>query len=239
MANSASRAKRLIRRQAKQATLDILPMLIGSGPFGIIFAVIANNAGLSFWQSQGFSLFVFAGSAQFVGINLLSAGVATGAIWLATYFINLRHLLYGASLASFARPLSQRWLLPLSFWLTDETFATVIARFEKAHLGVWAKWYWLFASIAMYLNWQLWCAAGYWLGDLLPGAENWGLEFAMVATFVVIIVSQITSIGRLIGVLAAAVISVTLALPYNLGMIAAALIGVIVGAWIDHRQVSQ
>ena len=78
--------------------VDIFPMLLGTAPFGIIFGAYALEMGIGIGGGQGFSLFVFAGSAQFVGANLYGQGASLVVIAITTFFINLRHTLYGASL---------------------------------------------------------------------------------------------------------------------------------------------
>ena len=75
-------------------------MMIGAAPFGLIFGTLAvTSAGLSFWGAMGFSLLVFAGSAQFVAAGLLAQGAGIPVIVFTTFVVNVRHVLYGASLA--------------------------------------------------------------------------------------------------------------------------------------------
>ncbi|MEO1444361.1 MAG: AzlC family ABC transporter permease [Chloroflexota bacterium] len=89
---------------------DTIPMVVGATPFGIIFGAFAvTQAGLSFWGAMGFSLFVFAGSAQFIGATLLAQGTGIGIIVLTTFIVNVRHALYGASLAPYMKHLQRRW----------------------------------------------------------------------------------------------------------------------------------
>ena len=109
---------------------DTVPLMVGAMPFGIVFGVIALNAGLSPVAVMGMSLFVFAGSAQFIGAGLVGQGVGLPLIVLTTALVNLRHALYAASLAPYLKHLPQRWLAPLGFWLTDETFAVAARRFS-------------------------------------------------------------------------------------------------------------
>ena len=75
---SLDRRRRYHLSQMGRALWDVLPMLVGTFPFGILYGLMARDAELTFWQSQGISLIVFAGSAQFLAITLLSAGSAIG-----------------------------------------------------------------------------------------------------------------------------------------------------------------
>ncbi|CAM5560820.1 hypothetical protein SSTU70S_03298 [Stutzerimonas stutzeri] len=92
---------------------DILPLVLGAIPFGIIFGTLSIAAGLSFWQTLGMSALVFAGSAQFIAVTLISGGVGAAVVLLTTFVVNLRHALYSAALQPFVRHLraagARRW----------------------------------------------------------------------------------------------------------------------------------
>ena len=134
---------------------DTFPLVLGAMPFGIIFGALALNAGLTAGAALGMSLFVFAGSAQFLGAGLVGQGAALGLIVLTTFVVNLRHALYSASLAPYMKRLPQLWLLPLGFWLTDETYAVVIRRYQRDDESPYKHWYFLGSEVFMYLNWNL------------------------------------------------------------------------------------
>ena len=102
---------------------DTLPLMFGSIAFGVIFGTLAIGAGLSPWATMAMSLFVFSGSAQFIAILLLGTGSGLWVIWFATLVLNLRHLLYAATLVDHVRHLRQGWRFPLAAFLTDEAVA--------------------------------------------------------------------------------------------------------------------
>ncbi len=110
-----------------------IPLVIGAVPFGIIFGALAITSGVSVLGTMALSIFVFAGSAQFIGVGLVAAGASIPVIVLTTFVVNLRHALYSATLAPYVRHLRQRWLLPLAYFLTDESF--VIASTHYAQPG--------------------------------------------------------------------------------------------------------
>lgn len=208
---------------------DSLPMLIGAAPFGVIFGTLAVGAGLSAGAALAMSAFVFAGSSQFVAVSLIGAGAALPVIWLTTFVVNLRHALYSATLLPYARDWSMRWRWPLAFWLTDETFAVVEHRFRSQGASG-GQWYQLGSSLAMYLNWLLWSALGVSLGKAVPELADWGLDFAMVATFTAIVAPQLKKRPALAAAVAAgAVALLARGLPYKLDLMLAALAGVVVG----------
>jgi len=215
---------------------DILPLIVGAIPFGIIFGTLSIGAGLSTWQTIGMSALVFAGSAQFIAITLITGGVGAAVVLLTTFVVNLRHALYSAALQPFVRHLSSRWRVPLAFWLTDEAFAVIQHRYARDDASPYKHWFFFGAALTMYLSWQLATLAGIAFGQAVPNIASWGLDFAMIATFVGIAVPMIRTRPQVASALvAAAVALLTWELPYKLGLIAAALAGIIVGVWLEQR----
>ncbi|MDB6048314.1 MAG: AzlC family protein [Pseudomonas sp.] len=216
---------------------DSVPMLVGIAPFGIIFGTLAGAGGLSLWQAVGMSLFVYAGSAQFIVISLMGAGASAAVILLTTVIINLRHLLYSATLQPQVNQLPQRWRLILAFWLTDETFA-VVQRYYLVHgRSALAHWYWLGVASSLYACWVSSTLVGVLFGEAVPDMAGWGLEFAMLATFIGIVVPLLRNRPQIAAALAAgAVALMTHAWPYKLGLMAAAFSGIAVGVLLERRR---
>jgi len=216
---------------------DMLPMLLGAAPLGAIFGTLAAPSGLSHGGALAMSLVVFAGSSQFIAITLLGGGAGLAVIVLTTLVVNLRHALYSATLLPHVAGLGQRWRIPLAFWLTDETFAVALHRYQAQDGSPYKHWYYLGACLAMYANWFTWTLAGLLLGRSLPRLEHLGLEFAMAATFTGIVVPMLRSrpmLGAAVG--AAAVALAGRGLPYKLGLMAAALTGVAIGLVLEGRK---
>ena len=193
-------------------------MLIGTAPFGVIFGAFAIDMGLGPEGGQSLSLFVFAGSAQFVGVSLYGQGVSLLVVAVTTFFINLRHTLYGASLGprlSNVKPLQR---LLMAFFLTDETFS-VVSRFKIVR----PRYYWG-AALSMYFNWQIWTFAGIVSGSYIRDVIPVNLAFVMVPAFLAIITSQINNSSGILCALAAMGISILLyELPHQLGLMVAAI----------------
>ena len=106
-------------------------MLVGAAPLGMIFGTLAVPSGISPAGAIAMSLFVFAGSSQFIALSLFATGTGLAVIVLTTLVVNLRHALYSANLLPHVAHLPQRWRVPLAFWLTDETFAIVQQRYSE------------------------------------------------------------------------------------------------------------
>ncbi|MEH6564701.1 MAG: AzlC family ABC transporter permease [Halopseudomonas sp.] len=215
---------------------DTLPMLLGALPFGIIFGTLAIAAGLSLPATLLMSALVFAGSAQFIAVSLIASGAGLVVLLATTLVVNLRHMLYSASLLPYVRHLPQRWKVPLAFWLTDESFAVVHRHYLDVQTANTHKhWYFLGSCVAMYSNWFLCTLIGAALGSSLPGMAGWGLDFAMVATFVGIVVPLLRTRPMLLAAAVAATVALAAhALPYKLGLMLAALAGVSVAVWAER-----
>jgi 4-azaleucine resistance transporter AzlC len=214
---------------------DTIPMVIGAIPFGIIFGVtaVASTNGEPALSPEGtiaMSTFVFAGSSQFIASRLVAERVGLLLIILTTFIVNLRHALYSASLAPYMRHLSQRWLLPLGFWLTDETYAVVIRRYTDVDGSPHKHWYHLGSSVFMYANWQLCTIIGIVAGRSIPDAQGWGLDFAMSVTFIGIVVPLIRSRPMLVAALVAGVSALVFNdMPNNSGLMVASALGILAG----------
>ena len=224
---------------------DTVPMLVGAAPFGVIFGTLAIASGIPVWAVLALSALVFAGSSQFVAVSLIGGGAALPVIWLTTFVVNLRHALYSASLLPAVRELPARWRWLLAFWLTDETYAVVEHRLRTQGVANGGAAYWLGSSLAMYLNWQLWTVAGVLLGQSVPGLAQLGLaqlglDFAMVATFAAIVAPQLRQRPVLAAALAAGGVALLARhLPYKLGLMLAALAGVLAGLLAERLAASQ
>lgn len=217
----------------------IVPLIIGAIPFGIIFGAVANNSGLSFAGTIAMSAFVFAGSSQFIALSLLNS-TAIPLIILTVFVVNLRHLLYAVSLIPYIQRLPQVWKFSLGFWLTDEAFAVAIARYNQADKSPLKHWYHLGAALFMYVNWQLFTIVGFTLGNLIPNAANWGLDFAMSVTFIGLLIPYLINKPMIIGAVVSGIMALVFhTLPYNLGLIVATLSGVISGISAEKLYLTQ
>jgi 4-azaleucine resistance transporter AzlC len=182
------------------------------------------------------SLAVFAGSSQFIALSLLAGKASLAVIVLTTLVVNLRHALYSANLLPHVAKLNQGWRAMLAFWLTDETFAVVQLRYGAADASPHRHWFQLGSSVSMYLNWCLWTLAGVLLGRTMPQLQHLGLEFAMAATFTGIVVPLLRGRPMIAAALVAAAVALLCRnLPYKLGLMLAALAGVVAGMALEGR----
>ena len=218
---------------------DIFPLIVGAIPFGLIFGTLAASSGLSVSATLAMSAFVFAGSSQFIAVGMVAAKTGWLLIVLTAFVVNLRHLLYAVSLLPYIKSLSTSWKVLLAFLLTDEAFAIAIrhyeSRYESKTASPYKHWYYLGAALFMYLNWQLCTLLGVTIGQSIPNAANWGLDFAMSVTFIGMIVPYLKTRPMGLAVAIAAIVSLVAApLPHKLGLMVAAIAGITAGVLSDR-----
>lgn len=212
-----------------------IPLLIGVFPFGLIYGALALNAGLSSSAAQMMSSIVFAGSAQFITAQLVHETAPGFVIVLTIAVVNLRHMLYSASLAPYLAALPTRWKAILSYLLTDEAYAPTIIHYEKEGITPQAHWFLLGAGTALWINWQISTALGIFLGAAIP--ESWSLDFALPLTFIAMVVPVLKDRPAIAAALAAGVVALlAYSLPYKLGLILAAIVGIAVGTVLERRR---
>ncbi|MFH7237795.1 AzlC family ABC transporter permease [Klebsiella pneumoniae] len=210
----------------------IMSLCIGDFPFSFIVGALSVSAGMSVWQSTAWSAIVIAGSAQMLALNMLKTGATLGVIIFTTLIINLRHVLYSASISGTVREASFFKKCFMSYALTDEVYATTVKEMEGNK-----KEKYLFYGSAMITFWAIWVLAdflGALVGASFPHIEKYGLDFAMVAAFIAIVVPQIKSQACTVAAVVAAVSGVLLVvLPYSLGIVVASVLGVLAGLCVD------
>ena len=197
-------------------------MLLGTAPFGVVFGAFALEMKLGVLGGQGLSAIVFAGSSQFVGANLYGQGASLLIIFITTFFINLRHALYGAALAPKLSQIKTRERILMSFFITDEAFA-IISRFDV----ILSRYFWG-TALAMYINWQVWTFIGLVSGGYLREYLSLNLGFVLVPAFIAIITPQIKTKSSILCVAVAAGLSLVFVnLPHQSGFIIAAVSAII------------
>ena len=213
-----------------RAQLLLLPGVV---PFGLIYGVTALAAGFSPLLAQLSSAIVFVGSAQFVLAQMAGAGAAAPIMALTGFIVNLRHVLYSASIAPYLPGLSRRWQLLLGYLLTDEAYAVTIMHYRKSPEAPGRRWYLFGSGITLWAAWQLSTAAGILLGARLPA--EWPLDFALPLIFIALVVPAVRDRPAMLAALTAAAVAVVAAgAAYGLGLILATVAGVAVGAALER-----
>lgn len=209
-----------------------LPILLGVAPFGLIFGALARSAGIPPFETLGFSLFVFAGSAQFIAVLLIAEGAPSFVVVLTIAVVNLRHMLYSASISTHTKHLSRIWKAMLAWLLTDEAYAVASTHYREQS-GPQAHCFMFGTGLTLWVTWQLSTAAGILLGAGIP--QSWSLDFALPLTFMALIVPVLTDRPTWLAACVAGSSAVLLgALPFRLGFLIAVVLGVLAG-WAVER----
>ena len=163
-----------------------LPIMAGYLVLGLGFGVLLQSKGYGWGWALAMSTFIYAGSMQYVTIDLLTGGASLISAALMTLMVNARHLFYGISMLERYKKVgpAKPYLI---FSLTDETYSIVCS--GDAPEGVDQKKYYLFASLFDQIYWVAGSVAGALLGSILP-IDTTGIDFSMTALFLVVMVEQ-------------------------------------------------
>ncbi|MDH2431987.1 AzlC family ABC transporter permease [Pokkaliibacter sp. MBI-7] len=227
------------RTAAKAAFFDgvrtLLPLTPGVLPFGLVTGLAAVDMGYSPGTTLGMTLLFFAGSAQMAAFQLLKNDAYALVILLTTIVINLRFVMYSASLAPHLHhlPRSLRW--SLSYLLSDQAYALSIVRLSSAEQDGSGHWFLAGTALSMWLCWVLSVMVGVFVGAGIP--QTWSLEFAIPLSFLALLVPAIRNSASLSAATVAGIIAILAAgMPYNLGLLLASCCGIITGLTVESLQ---
>ncbi|MGL6259173.1 AzlC family ABC transporter permease [Vibrio sp. WXL210] len=209
-----------------KGTVAMVPLSLAVVPWGFLAGSFAIDSGLMPLEGQAMSAILFAGSAQLVAMGMIKAGASLATMMVTIFFITSRHLLYSLTMRRHIAPLSLRWRITLGFLLTDELFA--LCGHQKPER--FDPWYALGAGVSFYLIWNLATLVGIVIGGQIPDLQQYGLEFAVAATFIAIVVPNIKTLSTLLAALSALISAVLFAYwQVESGLVLASLIGMTVG----------
>lgn len=222
-----------------QGVKDCIPTLLGYLSIGFAAGVVEKTAGLSILEIILLSLILYAGSAQFIAAGMIAAGSTASAIIITIFFVNLRHILLSAALSPYFRHLSSFKNMLVGALLTDETFGVAI---NKATKRKQISERWMHGlNITAYLNWVFANIAGAYFGQWISSPETFGLDFALPAMFIGLLILAMASrkkvkLDTFIAVIAVGIAcGVSVMFSGSLGVIvatiAASTIGMVVEKW--------
>ncbi|GAB6094895.1 AzlC family ABC transporter permease [Desulfatiferula olefinivorans] len=216
------------------------PICLGYIPLGMTLGVLGQKAGLTPVDMGIMSLFVFAGSAQFIAVSMIITGASPLSIIMTAFVVNLRHLLMSSSLSLFLDKTRKTTLTAFAHTITDETF---VINSEKFIQGSWTVRRAMVLSYTAYGSWVAGTVAGAVTGRFIE--ENaLGMNYAMTAMFIILLVLQLktplhgvtAAVSGLVAALSARFI------PGNgyiiIGAVTAATVGLLIRSVIERKNES-
>jgi 4-azaleucine resistance transporter AzlC len=191
------------RDEFRQGIVKMAPMVLGAIPFGIAYGILAVQGGLTIGETLLMSIVVFAGASQFMAVGMFSAGVGWPTIVLSTFLINVRHLVMGLSISPYLSQTPPGWQRMIAFGMTDEAYLASITHYREQDAEQGNPHFLLAAGLSMYTVWFLSCVVGAIAGHSIADPLKWGLDFAMPATFLTMLLPEVVS-KRLLAVVAVA-----------------------------------
>ena len=215
---------------------DLSPILLGVLPFGLICGAVGVASGMPEWAASSLSVIVFAGASQLAAIQLMDQNASVAVVILTGLVINARFLMYSASIAPHLKDASPPGKLGLAYLLTDQSYATALFRFGRRDLPMPDKIpYYMGAGLTLWAAFNLTTVLGAYLGAVIP--PEWELDFAIPLTFTALVIPAVKDRpAALAAAVAGCVALLAVGLPYNLGLMAAALSGIMAGCLAERRQ---
>lgn len=174
------------RSAVRTAFLDTLPVMAGYVFLGFGFGIVLYQSGFGFLWAVAMSVFIYAGSMQYLAVSLLTGGAGLLTAALTTFVVNARHLFYGISMVDAYKGAGRKKPYMI-FALTDETYSLVSR--NQVPEGISRHGYCFLVSLFDHIYWVAGTALGSLTGTLLP-INYQGIEFALTALFVTIFVEQ-------------------------------------------------
>ncbi len=181
-----ARGRSVIRQALAAAFPYTIPIFAGFWFLGITYGIYMNVSGFSFWYPMLMALTIFAGSVEFITVNMLLSPFNPLQALAMTLMINARHLFYGISMLDRFKGAGWKKFY-LIFGMCDESFS--INYSAKIPEGVDRFWFMFFVTLLNQLYWVSGAALGGLLGSVITFNTE-GLSFAMTALFVVIFLEQ-------------------------------------------------
>jgi 4-azaleucine resistance transporter AzlC len=212
---------------------DVSPLLLGAIPFGLVVGVALVAAGIPAIHAIAMSASIFGGAAQLAAAELVGNGAPAVLVVAVALVVNLRFMMYSASIAPHFRRLATRWKWLLSAFLVDMNYAVSITRFTDDE-SVDRRWYYLGTSLPLWTAWITTTAIGVVVGTRVPPGLH--LDFAVPLVFVALAVQAVEDRATAAAAVAAGLLAVPgIALPLESGLLVAAIGGVAVGMALEGR----
>ncbi len=221
------------REEFAAGAREIAPVLLGAIPFGFVAGVAAVASGLTPFEGMALSVLSFSGIAQLIVCQLIAADSPALVAIAAAAVVSLRHMMYSAAISPHLAHLSARWRALLAFLMTDQSFVMTVKHFSAPGDVRNRHWHVLGSSVTLYAVWQVTVLIGIALGAQIP--TTWSLDFAVVLTFVALLVPAVRTRADLAAaIVATGVALIAAGLPYRLALVVASIAGIAAGLAIER-----
>lgn len=172
------------------------PLVLSYVPVAIAFGVVARQSGMNVFDIVMMSILVYAGAAQFMGVNMINVGAGFLEITIATFVLNFRHFVMSFSFMNRLRHIEFGKKAPLTLLLTDETFAVSSIHKEEAEKEKGIIFY-TALILSAYISWIAGTLTGALLGDIIPPKLSESMGIALYAMFIGLLVPPVRKEVRL------------------------------------------
>lgn len=223
---------------------DCAPFVLIVVPFSMLFGVVASDAGLDLLQVMSMSVLVIAGASQFTAVALLQEQAPVFIVLLAALAVNLRMAMYSAALVPHLGHAKMTTRVAMAYLMVDQSFAVAAKKYDETpDMPRDAKVAYYFGCMAVICPlWYAGCLAGALAGKAIPASLS--LDFAVPICFIALLAPLLRTGAHIIAALVSVLSAIVFAwLPWNLGLIVAAVIAMIAGAqaelWFKRRREAQ
>lgn len=209
-----------------------IPATLGIIPFGLVFGVSATEIGISPIEGIGMSTIMFAGAAQLAVVELLKVNAAAWVVILSALVINLRFVIYSASLTPHFKSLPLSRKLIAGYLITDQPYAMAIAYFNEYPDAPHKFWYYMGHGIGLWITWVTSSAVGLLIGSVIP--QSWSLGLVIPLMFIGLVVPAIKGKSFLVAAMVSGASAVLFqSIPNNLGLMIAIFLGIMAGVIVE------
>jgi len=226
---------------AWQGALDAAPFVLVIAPFGMLFGVVATEAGLNLVEVMSLTVLVIAGAAQFAALQQMVDAAPVAMVLATALAVNLRMGMYSAALTPWLgqAPLWKRAVA--AYLVVDQSYLLTTARCEaEPEMPVSRRYAYFFGTmLPIAPTWYLSTLAGALVGQTIP--EAFALDFAMPITFLAMVAPMLKTLPHVAAALTSVGVALALAgLPHGAGLMVAAVAAMVVGAsaeaWLANRR---
>ena len=211
-----------------------LSLLVAVAPFGLVTGVAMAASGIAPLEAMAMSVLVYAGASMLAAAQLIAEGAPALVVVIAAAIVNLRHVMYSASLRPLFAGETLARRMAVAYLLVDNVFAMVIARYDGRPQAEGKFAYVLGNSIPVWVCWQITVGLGLLVGNQLPSA--WKLEFAAPLAFIALTIPLLRDRAMIVAAIVAGLTVIAAhALPFKLSIAAAAFTGIAAGMLFEKR----